>query len=42
MQKLVMTAVAASPAFATPAFADNAHHPENGQETKAAPAKPGK
>ena len=40
MQKLAMTAIAASLAFATPAFADDAHHPEKGQETKAAPAKP--
>ena len=40
MQKLAMTAIAASLAFANPAFADDAHHPEKGQETTAAPAKP--
>ncbi len=39
MQTLAMTVVAASLAFALPAFADHAHHPEQGQEAKAAPGK---
>ena len=40
MQKLAMTAVAVSLAFATPAFAAHEHHAEQGPEAKAAPAKP--
>ena len=40
MNKLAMTAIAASLAFAAPVFADDAHHPEKAQEAKAAPAKP--
>ncbi|MBI4988664.1 MAG: hypothetical protein HZC23_07570 [Rhodocyclales bacterium] len=40
MNKFAMTAIAASLAFATPVFADDAHHPEKGQEAKAAPARP--
>ena len=36
-----MTAIAASLAFASPAFAEDNHHPERAQEAKsAAPAKP--
>jgi hypothetical protein len=40
VQKLAMSAIAASLAFATPAFADDTHHPEKGQEAKVASAKP--
>ena len=40
MQKLAMTAIAASLAFATPAFADHDHHPQKGEEAKAGSAKP--
>ena len=40
MNKLAITAFAASLAFAAPVFADDAHHPEKSQETKAAIAKP--
>ena len=40
MNKITMTALAASLAFAAPVFADDAHHPEKAQEAKAAPARP--
>jgi len=38
-KRVAMTAIAASLAFATPAFAEDAHHPEQAQETGAAPAE---
>lgn len=41
MNKLAMTTIAAALAFTAPVFADDAHHPEKAQETKAAPPKPG-
>ncbi|MCU0768235.1 MAG: hypothetical protein MUD07_02190 [Burkholderiaceae bacterium] len=37
-RQFAMTAMAASLAFALPAFADDAHHPQQAQETEAAPA----
>jgi hypothetical protein len=40
MQKPALAAIAAALAFASPAFADHAHHGEMGQEVKTAPAKP--
>ena len=40
MNKLVMTAIAASLAFANPAFAVDAHHPEKTSSTTAKPAAP--
>ena len=40
MNKLVMTAIAASLAFANPAFAVDAHHPEKTTSTTAKPAAP--
>ena len=41
MNKIVLASIAASLAFATPAFADDAHHPEKGQEAQASAAKTG-
>ena len=40
MKNPVMTVIAASLAFAAPAFADDTHHPDKAPETKAAPARP--
>jgi hypothetical protein len=41
VKKLALTVIAASLAFATPAFAEDAHHPEKTQEkAQGAPAKP--
>ena len=40
MNKLAITVIAASLAFATPAFAEEAHHPEKAQGAAAAPAVP--
>lgn len=40
MKNLVMTALAAALAFATPAFADDAHHPETAPGAKSVPAQP--
>ena len=40
MNKLVMTAIAASLAFANPAFAVDAHHPEKSQSAATKPAAP--
>ena len=39
MNKIAMTAIAASLAFAAPVFADDAHHPEKAAEAKGAPAQ---
>jgi hypothetical protein len=39
MNKIMMAALAATLAFATPAFANDAHHPENAQAVKNASAK---
>lgn len=40
MNRITMTAIAASLAFAAPVFADDAHHPEKAAEAKSAPAQP--
>ena len=38
MNKLITTVISAALVMAAPVFADDAHHPEKAQETKAAPA----
>jgi hypothetical protein len=40
MNKIAMVTLAVTLAFATPAFADDAHHPENAAAVRTAPAKP--
>ena len=40
MKNLAMTALAAALAFATPAFAEEAHHPETAPGAKSVPAQP--
>jgi hypothetical protein len=39
MNKIAMATLAVTLAFATPAFADDAHHPENAAAVSSAPAK---
>ncbi len=40
MNKITMTAIAASLAFSVPVFANDAHHPEKAPDVKSAPVQP--